>query len=95
MNSNKVRSLILTAIRHIERVRPGVVAWAYIDSGHWELSVNDFDFYMNDATFKKLKELYGRLLGKLGVKIIFVCLMKPNAEALYELELRNNLIMDC
>jgi hypothetical protein len=90
----KYTLLLLAAVKRIEAERPGVIAWASHQERWWELCVSDYDFYRSEE-FARIKEVYRRALACAGGGKLIFCYAKPDAERLYELELKGDLVMDC
>ena len=95
-----MRKLLLNIVRKIERLKDGVVAYAYHTSNatgsfqYWEVSVSDFDLYMNDKRFKTLCEAWHKAAAAKGERVVFLCGWVPTEEKLLELVNNDNLIMD-
>mgnify|MGYP003178550489 FL=1 len=90
----KYTSLLLAAVKRIEAERPGVIAWASRQERWWELCVSDYDLYRSEE-FARIKKTYRQALAVSGGGKLIFCYTKPDAERLYELELKGNLVMDC
>lgn len=90
----KYTSLLLAAVKRIEAERPGVIAWASRQERWWELCVSDYDLYRSEE-FARIKKTYRQALAVSGGGELIFCYAKPDAERLYELELKGNLVMDC
>lgn len=95
-----MKKLLLNIVCKIESLKDGVIAYAYRNGNatmtfqHWEVSVSDFDLYMNDKHFKTLCEAWRKAAEAKGEKLIFVCGWVPTEEKLLELANNDNLIMD-
>lgn len=95
-----VQKLILTIIKQIERLDPTLFVYGYQNSNlphsntWYEISVSDYEFYMNDERFKSLEKKWGKIAKNSRVKIIFVCGWKPTEERLVKLMNENNLILN-
>lgn len=90
----KYTSLLLAAVKRIEAERPGVIAWASRQERWWEVCVNDYDLYRSER-FAAIRALYRKTIYAAGGGKVIFCYAKPDAERLYELELKGNLVMDC
>lgn len=96
----KIESFILSILRKVESLKDGVIAYSY-KSGNapmthtwWEISVSDFDLYMNDKRFKNLSKAWHTAAKQQGHKIIFVCGWMPTEEKLAKLAEEDNLILN-
>lgn len=96
----KIENFILSILKKVESLKDGVVAYAY-KSGNvpmtytwWEISVSDFDLYMNDKRFKSLSKAWSKAAKAQGHKIIFVCGWMPTEEKLVKLAEEENLILN-
>lgn len=95
-----MKKLLLNIVRKIESLKDGVIAYAYRSGNatmtfqYWEVSVSDFDLYMNDKHFKMLCEAWRKAAEAKGEKLIFVCGWVPTEEKLLELANNDNLIID-
>lgn len=96
----KIENFILSILKKVESLKDGVIAYAY-KSGNvpmthtwWEISVSDFDLYMNDKRFKSLSNAWHKAAKAQGHKIIFVCGWMPTEEKLAKLAEEENLILN-
>ena len=91
----KIENFILSILRKVESLKEGVIAYAYkSESGWWEISISDFELYMNDKRFKKLSTAWRTAAKAQKEKIIFVCGWMPTEEKLVRLSEDDNLIID-
>ena len=96
----KIESFILSILKKVENMKEGVVAYSYKTGNApmthvwWEISVSDFDLYMNDKRFKTLSNAWHKASKAKGHKIIFVCGWMPTEEKLVKLSDENNLILN-
>ncbi len=96
----KIESFILSILKKVESMKEGVIAYAYktgnapMTHTWWEISVSDFDLYMNDKRFKTLTNAWHKAGVAMGHKIIFVCGWIPTEEKLVKLAEENNLILN-
>jgi hypothetical protein len=96
----KIEKFILSILNTIESMKEGVVAYSYKTGNTpmthvWcEISVSDFDLYMNDKRFKTLSNAWHKASKAKGHKIIFVCGWMPTEEKLVKLSDENNLILN-
>lgn len=90
-----IKKILLT----IETINKNVIAYCYLEGNvnktytWWEISVSDFEWYLHDETFKKLRDKWHELGRKRGMKIIFVS-CSPKEERLVKLAEDYNLIMN-
>ena len=95
----KIENFILSIIRKIEEIKPGIIAYAYKDGNEtktcvrWIVCVSDFDFYMNDSRFKTLSKAW-HAAGKARKEKIIFCYCSPKEKKLAELAESDNLIMN-
>ena len=84
----KIESFILSILKKVESMKEGVVAYSYKTGNApmthvwWEISVSDFDLYMNDKG--------SRLYRMLGIKLLKLRVIKSYLFAVGYL-LRKNL----
>jgi len=96
----KIESFILSILKKVESMKEGVVAYSYKTGNApmthvwWEISVSDFDLYMNDKRFKALSNAWHKAAKAKGHKIIFVCGCIPTEEKLVKLMEEDNLILN-
>ena len=96
----KIESFILSILKKVESMKEGVVAYSYkignapMTHVCWEISVSDFDLYMNDKRFKTLSNAWHKAAKAKGHKIIFVCGWMPTEEKLVKLMEEDNLILN-
>ena len=96
----KIEKFILSILKKVERMKEGVVAYSYktgktpMTHVWWEISVSDFDLYMNDKGFKTLSNAWHKAAKVKGHKIIFVCGWMPTEEKLAKLADEDNLILN-
>lgn len=96
----KIENFILSILKKVEGMKEGVIAYAYktgnapMTHTWWEISVSDFDLYMNDKRFKTLSAAWRKAAKAQGEKIIFVCGWMPTEEKLAKLADEDNLILN-
>ena len=90
----RCRALLLAAVKNIEAERPGVIAWASRQERWWEVCVSDYALYRSER-FAAIRALYRKTIYAAGGGKVIFCYAKPDAERLYELELKGNLVIDC
>lgn len=96
----KIESFILSILKKVESLKDGVIAYGYKSGNEpmthtwWEISVSDFDLYMNDKRFKNLSKAWHAAAKQQGHKIIFVCGWMPTEEKLAKLAEKDNLILN-
>lgn len=95
-----IERFLLNILKKIESLKPGVIAYSTKignDSGistWYEISISDFDLYMNDKRLKVLIKAWHIAAKARGEKIIFVCGWVPTEEKLVNLMKKNNLILN-
>ena len=92
----KNEKIIKSVLKEIENLDNSIITYATIvNDGKWlQISVSDFEFYMNNLDFRKLTDKWHKVFNKLGVNLIFVCGWVPTEEKLLELANNNNLILN-
>lgn len=90
----RCRALLLAAVKNIEAEHPGVIAWASRQERWWEVCVSDYALYRSEQ-FALIRSVYRKAIYAAGGGKVIFCYAKPDAERLYELELKGNLVMDC
>lgn len=96
----KIETFILNILKKIESLQDGVIAYAYktgnapMTHTWWEVSVSDFDLYMNNPRFKALSKAWHKAAEAQGNKIVFVCGWIPTEEKLAKLAEEDNLILN-
>ena len=95
----RIENFILSIIRKLEEIKPGMIAYAYKDSNApkigfwWTICVSDFEFYMNDTRFKTLSKAWHAAIKARKEKIMF-CYCSPKEKKLVTLAESDNLIMN-
>ena len=95
-----MRKFLLSILKQIESLKDGVIAYAYRTSNapktfrYWEVSVSDFDLYMNDNRFKQLTKEWHEEAERRGERIIFICGWVPTEERLLKLAEEDNLVLN-
>lgn len=87
-------SFILSIVKKIESLKEDTVAYGYKTDKWWEISVSDFNLYMNDERFKRLSNAWHKAAKAKGFKLIFVCGWVPSEQKLLELAESDNLILN-
>lgn len=96
----KSEKFILNIIEKIESLKDGVIAYAYKTSNAtmmhtwWEVSVSDFDLYVNDKRFKNLSNAWHKAAIVHNIRLVFVCGWIPTEEQLFRLANEDNLILN-
>lgn len=96
----EAEKFILSVLKKIESLKDGVIAYAYktgnatMTHTWWEVSVSDFDLYMNDKRFKNLSNAWHKAAIVHNVRLVFVCGWVPTEERLSKLADENNLILN-
>lgn len=90
----KIEDFILSILQKVEGMQDGLIAYAYKNRSWWEISVSDFDFYMNNQRFKKLSDAWHKAAKAQGETIVFVCGWIPTEEKLEGLLKSDNLILN-
>jgi len=96
----KIEKFILNVIKKIESLKEGIVVYSYKTGNTpmtyiwWEVSISDFDLYMNSKRFKTLSNAWYKAAKAQGFKLIFVCGWIPSEKKLIDLAENNNLILN-
>lgn len=97
MNS-ETRKELLKIVKVIDRLKPGIVTWAFENRNNPRFSflnvcISDYDFYLHDPRFRKLKDKWHLAFYHKGKPLIF-CYCNPLEGELLKLSEQDNLIMD-
>lgn len=89
---------LLKIVRTIEKLKPGIISWAFVNKNNPKFSfinvcISDYDFYLHDARFRKLKDAWHLAFFKKRKPLIF-CYCNPIENDLLKLAEDNNLVMD-
>lgn len=93
-------NFILNILKKIESLKEGVIAYSYKTGNEsmsniwWEVSISDYNLYMNDRRFKALSNAYHKAAKQQGFKLIFVCGWIPSENKLIDLAENDNLILN-
>lgn len=96
----KIYDFLLNILKKIESLKNGVIAYAYKSSNAtmthtwWEISISDFDLYMNDLRFKNLSNAWHKAALVHNVRLLFVCGWTPTEKRLSKLADEDNLILN-
>jgi hypothetical protein len=96
----KIERFILNILKKIESLKEGIITYSYKTGNDsmtciwWEISVSDFNFYMNDKRFKTLSNAWHKAAKAQGFKLIFVCGWTPLEKELIDLAEKDNLILN-
>lgn len=91
-----IKKILLT----IETINKDIISYCYLDGNinktytWWVICVSDFNWYMHDKTFLKLKEKWRNLARSRSIKLVFMCGWVPSEEKLLKLSEEDNLIMN-
>ena len=91
---NKYSGFVLKIVKQIEE-KFGCIAYAYVEENDkwWCICVNDYDLYMGDEDFKKLRKNWHIIAKKRKIGIVF-CYCHPIESKLSQLANNNNLVMN-
>lgn len=96
----RVESFILNILSKIEKIWPDVICYSYRVSNPskthfwWEVSVSNFEVYMENKRFKNLSKAWRKAAEIRGFKIIFICGWIPTEDKLIKLANEDNLIIN-
>lgn len=92
-------NFILSIIKQIEHLFPGIIAYGYEDGNlpqthkWWTVCISDYEIYMSNPRFKALSRAWRKAAIARGYKVVF-CYCKPLEEILAKLAKNDNLILN-